>query len=344
MGTALPDRDDVLIRSKEKGKEDRLVRGRHLVTIFLLICLGILGGTISCSGESKIAYVDSDRILAEYKGTSDIRRQFDEEVAEWETHASGLLQEIENLEKELERQAPMLSDEAKLRKTEEIARKQEEYNTFVQEIWGTGGKYQVRNLELTRPLIDRIRTILNRLGEEGGYTLILDIAEGSVVYAQEGLDLTDEVLVELNREFASRPTTEKVRVALLNFKETNTEAKESSLGVETINQLRSALAQFDWFEIVDHGDVLNALTQLSKKWDDELDARTAAEVGQTARAQVVVMGTVTKLGPRIESEAIVVDVATGREITRPKASCERKESLDRMVSDLASKVAERYRQ
>ena len=64
-------------------------------------------------------------------------------------------------------------------------------------IWGDDGRAVQRNLELTKPIIDKVNEILQRICEEEGYGLVLDASEGSIVYAQPELDLTDRILEEL---------------------------------------------------------------------------------------------------------------------------------------------------
>ena len=57
-----------------------------------------------------------------------------------------------------------------------------------------------RNEELTRPIIEQMNQVLTRLGEEEGFSIIFDAADGNVVYADRALDLTDRVLEELNAQ------------------------------------------------------------------------------------------------------------------------------------------------
>jgi Skp family chaperone for outer membrane proteins len=46
--------------------------------------------------------------------------------------------------------------------------------------------------EMTFRVLKSINTVVNKLGEEGNYTLIVDLS--AVAYAPDGLDITDQVI------------------------------------------------------------------------------------------------------------------------------------------------------
>lgn len=148
--------------------------------------------------DVKLGYIDSARIFAEYKGTADAQRSFDEEVATWESQAQAMKVELDSLNQEYERQSLMMSDAKKTERQQQILTKQQTYETFVQSVWGPQGKLADKNSELVAPIVEKINVILARLGEEEGYTMVLDASVGGIVYAADGLDLTDQVLEELN--------------------------------------------------------------------------------------------------------------------------------------------------
>ena len=59
---------------------------------------------------------------------------------------------------------------------------------------------QKRERELTKPLIDELRAIIEGMGKEKGYQLILEKNEGAVLYAQSGSDLTEQVIEKFNAQ------------------------------------------------------------------------------------------------------------------------------------------------
>ena len=127
--------------------------------------------------------------------------QFDKDVAGWEAEAAEMEQELIDLQTELEQQALLLSEEKKQERLRLIQQKQEEYQQYLGEIFGTGGKAERRNAELTSPLLEKINEALVNVAEREGYDLIMDVAGGNVAYIDENLDITDKLLEELNTMF-----------------------------------------------------------------------------------------------------------------------------------------------
>lgn len=150
--------------------------------------------------ELKIGYIDSDRIFAEYAKTREAQEAFNREVLELSKTAREKKSEIDDLQAKLDRQGPMLSEAKRDEQNREIQRKMSEYETFVQTNWGPGGRISKLNEEFLRPIVDRVHTIVAEFGTEEGYSLILDAADGTVVFGDKTLDLTDRVLQALRDE------------------------------------------------------------------------------------------------------------------------------------------------
>jgi outer membrane protein len=151
------------------------------------------------AADLKLGYIDSERIFREYKGTQAAQQQFDLDVQEWNQQAQTYKKEIERLRLELEGQGPMLSEERRVERESELQTKLNQYDQFVQSIWGPSGLIAQRNEELTRPIIAKIKTVLNKIGSDEGFSIIFDAADGNIVFGNEEFDLTDRVLASLNQ-------------------------------------------------------------------------------------------------------------------------------------------------
>ena len=121
-------------------------------------------------------------------------------MEEWQRKAEELSRGVEELEKELESQRLLLSDEKRKEKESKLRENKEEYQQYVNQIFGPAGKAEQRNIELTKPLLEKINTILEKVANEGGYDYIFDAANGNIAFAKKEFDLTDIVLEELEEE------------------------------------------------------------------------------------------------------------------------------------------------
>lgn len=159
--------------------------------------VGLTAG-VAFGQEGKIGFIDSNRLRNELKEFKDAQAKLDKEAVDWKKHADSLQQAITTSETELERQRIFLSDEKRKEKESEIGLKKQELVRYNTEIYDpVAGKYYRRNVELTKPILDRINQALERLATENNYVLIFDAVNGSIAYGRKGLDLTDKLLQEL---------------------------------------------------------------------------------------------------------------------------------------------------
>jgi outer membrane protein len=157
--------------------------------------------------ELKIGYIDSDRIFAEYPKTQEVQTAFNREVADLSKSAREKKTEIDELQRKLDQQSPMLSEAKKDEQNLALQKKIGDYETFVQTNWGPNGKISKLNEEYLRPIIDRVHNIVTTIGTDEGYSLILDAADGNVVFGDKQYDLTDRVLSLLRTEDESGTPT-----------------------------------------------------------------------------------------------------------------------------------------
>ncbi len=171
-----------------------------LLGMFLGAAVALLGGVESAlAQEVKIGYIDSIKIFAENKETQDAERVYRQDVQQWEAQKQRMEQEIARMGEELNAQSPMLSEEKKQERRLEMNRKMDEYKRFMEETFGDNGLAAKRNKELTQPIVDKINRIIEQIAIEQKYSMVFDVANANVVYADKKLDLTDLVLTRLNQ-------------------------------------------------------------------------------------------------------------------------------------------------
>jgi len=166
----------------------------------LIGLLALLGMAPQASADLKIGFIDSDQIFANYQKTKEAQVSFEREVADLSKTAREKKNEIDEMQRKLDQQGPMLSEAKRDEQNRILSQKVGEYEKFVQEQWGPGGRISRLNEEYLKPIIDRVHAIVASIGTEEGFSLILDAADGNVVYGDKSLDLTDRVLSELRTE------------------------------------------------------------------------------------------------------------------------------------------------
>lgn len=165
---------------------------RLLFAAFMLT----LGAALPASAQSglRIAYINSQQILEQAPGAKEAEEQFNRDMARYRAEVEQLGKELEQLINQYQQQQLTLSPEAKSNREEQIRMKQQSYNQRVQELDQQAGQ---RQAELVQPIMDQINTVIEAIRAEGSYSLIFDVTAGSILAADQSLDLTDEVIRRL---------------------------------------------------------------------------------------------------------------------------------------------------
>jgi len=163
--------------------------------VAVVFCL--TSSTLGFCADLKVGFIDSERIFNEYKGVQDAQKQFDQDVMNWKAQATEMKNGIDKLRGEIESQRLMLSEGKLQEKETELQAKIRAHEEFVQKVWGPNGELEQRNEQLTKPIVATIRQIVDKIGLDEKFSIILDAADGNIVFGDKALDLTDRVLEEL---------------------------------------------------------------------------------------------------------------------------------------------------
>jgi outer membrane protein len=166
----------------------------------LLTVAAVIPGVVpsAAAADVKIGVIDSQRIFSEYQVARDAEAVFQEEMRGWLQEVGELERELVSLQERIRGQALLLSKEKLDEMQAELDGKRRTYEARKSELFDQEtGRAVARNQELSAPINEQITTVVERLGSEGDYTLILDMATVNVVFLGSGVDLTDRVLEEL---------------------------------------------------------------------------------------------------------------------------------------------------
>ena len=89
----------------------------------------------------------------------------------------------------------MLSADARKSKEEELEKMVRDYQRLVSD---SQNEIKKKEAELTGDIIKELRGIIEKIGSEEGYTIILEGGEGQVLFAKKDIDLTDVVIKKHN--------------------------------------------------------------------------------------------------------------------------------------------------
>lgn len=285
------------------------------------LAIFVLWSAVSAK-EIKIGFVDANRIIDEYQATAAATEEFNEFVQQYRDSAAVLKRGIEDLKTELEAQRLLLSEEARLRKIDEIEGLTGSYNQFLQSTFGTGGRVEQKNDELMAPLLQKINGAITKIAEQEGFQILLELSEG-VYYAASDLDVTDLVVNELNLEYGpgALPGGEvKKSIVIFPFREENPEAINAGLGQTCQNELYRTIRAFSGrYTIVDKTTINMEIVKRGLGVN-VIDDNQAFEIGTSLLCDYIVTGRVSKISTRVEYTVVLKSVRDRTEIARATSS------------------------
>jgi outer membrane protein len=158
----------------------------------------------------KIAYVNSQRILAEAPGRAEAEATYDREVGSARSQLQRMDDSLKAMVASFEKDAPALDSARREARGKAIRDREAEYSQRAQAL---NDQMQQRQAELAKPMLDQVSQVLDQIRTQGGYALILDVGTqpSVVVSADKSLDITDQVLARLKQlgppRASATPTT-----------------------------------------------------------------------------------------------------------------------------------------
>jgi outer membrane protein len=165
---------------------------KKLVIVSLVCLLSLSAGR--AMAETKLGTVDMQKILIASDAGKDAKEQLSLRAAKFEAEKNVKEEELKRLKGELEKQSVLLSDVARNAKEKDYQQKLKEYQRFMKD---AQDDLQAKNDEFTNKIVDEIVKLVQDYGRKNGYTYIF-VRNDGMIYADDKVDLTDELLKQFN--------------------------------------------------------------------------------------------------------------------------------------------------
>ena len=144
-------------------------------------------------------YVDVNKLLDGYDRTAVVRAEFEKKATAMNANVDSLLGDWQKELKTYEKERSGMSKKELALKQELLSNKQQQLNAYQQAIQK---QLQEEDQKVTQTVINDINDFVKEYGKENGYRIILGATgSGTIMYAEEGADLTGEILEKLNKSF-----------------------------------------------------------------------------------------------------------------------------------------------
>ncbi|MCA9771974.1 MAG: OmpH family outer membrane protein [Myxococcales bacterium] len=177
---------------------------RQVIALALVLAAVVAAAPRAWAAEDrplKLGIADLDRALNESRkgkaALAEITKKFEGIARQVEERK----RQLRELQDEIEAQFMALSEQARNDRMQDYKDKAKDFERFKQD---QQEELRRQKFEASKKIELEIREIVQKIGREKGYTLVLERTEFYPLYADGAIDLTDEVIVAYDRASANQ--------------------------------------------------------------------------------------------------------------------------------------------
>ena len=153
------------------------------------------------AGGQRIGYIDLGRVLARSSAGVAAREQLEREKATMQKEMDVKRVELDKLRDELEKKGSLMTADSRRDREEVMERKRRDATRLADDFQRElGRKEQV----LAQKVLQDITSVIERVGKQKGYYLVLERRGAGVLYSAPEADLTDEIIKVYDQETAGK--------------------------------------------------------------------------------------------------------------------------------------------
>ncbi|HEX9980470.1 MAG TPA: OmpH family outer membrane protein [Flavobacterium sp.] len=157
----------------------------------LIAAVFIVGANYSASAQAKTAHVDVSELMMKMPAMLDAQKQLEKLSGTYDTDYKTMVEEYQNKIKKYEQEATTVTDKINEDRSKEVQDMQKRIVDFRD---NAQKELQKKEQDLTKPIIEKVKASIQKIGKAKGYQYILNSAE---LLLAEGPDLTADVKKDL---------------------------------------------------------------------------------------------------------------------------------------------------
>jgi len=172
----------------------------YWIAAVLIVCMFFMTFVgFSYQESSKIAFIETQKIIDEYDEFVEAAEKIDAEQAKYEEEFQGMQDDFVQKREEFDKQQMLLSEERQQQMRQELDRLYRDINSYGQMHFGPEGTIAKLSAELNDPILEKVRGVIQKIGIDLEYDYILDGTTEVILYAKSAHDITPLVMKELEK-------------------------------------------------------------------------------------------------------------------------------------------------
>lgn len=164
-----------------------------------ILCAAVMAGFAVAAGPAQaaplIGYVNLQKAILSVDDGQDAKDKLERTLKQKQKELTSKKDGLEALTKKLSAGQLTSAEREQLNK-----KRMELQEAFMKE----QGELQRLERETLGKIMKKMRKVIDGIGRKGGYTMILEVNENRLLFAQDHLDLTNEVIRKYNSKYAKK--------------------------------------------------------------------------------------------------------------------------------------------
>ena len=157
----------------------------------------------SPASSTRIAYIDVQRVLARSSAGVAAREQLEREKSVMQKEMDGKRVELEKLRDELEKKGPLMTADARREKQETFERKRRDAARMMDDFQK---ELEKKEQTLLQRVLGELSGVIEKVGKDKGFYMIVEKRGASVLYASPDADLTDDIIRAYDSQAPAKKT------------------------------------------------------------------------------------------------------------------------------------------
>lgn len=147
--------------------------------------------TFSAYAQQKVAYIDIKQVIRDSKAGKAANTSFQKEVEAKRAVIEQKRKALEDMRQDVIQNGAVMSESKRRNLAETIEKKQKDLDRTREDI---RIELQRKDLELTQNVLKDIEAIVNKIGQEEKFDLIVEKTEAGILYGSSATDITNKVI------------------------------------------------------------------------------------------------------------------------------------------------------
>ena len=178
-----------------------------------ILCIGfVLTGMMSYAQQQvRVGFLDVNRVLEGLSEYQTSNAQLETKIALWKEEAETRQKQIDTLQKILDTEKPLLTQEIIEERTEDIAFEQEQLDAYKQKRFGPEGDWMAQKVIILQPVQDKILDAVREVADNRKLDYVFDrSAEILVFHSEKKYDISELVIRYIEQEDKKKAREELV--------------------------------------------------------------------------------------------------------------------------------------